>query len=88
MKKLIPITIIIIAIAVCAVIFVPKLFHTCSDCDEFFVGWGYEPNIVADLLSSDEEQVICEDCAKKQHAIAIGLGKDLSDFQKDYFGEE
>ncbi len=83
MKKIISL-VAVVAIVIIGIVFVPKLAHTCDDCDKFFVGAGYEPNVVADLLSSDE-QIICKDCAEKQHAISIGLGKSLDDFKRDLF---
>ena len=78
--------IVVIAVVVAGIIFVPKLVHTCDDCEKTFVGAGYEPNIVSELLSSKEdEQVICKDCAEEQHALSIALGKTLDDFKKDLF---
>lgn len=83
MKKIIPI-ILVVVIIVAGFVLVPKVTHTCSDCEEFFVGAGYEPNVVNDLLS-EETQIICEECAEKQHAIAIAMGKSLEEFKLDIF---
>lgn len=82
-KKIIAIVLIVV-VAAAAVTFVPKLVHTCDDCEGFFIGWGYEPNIISDIFSEDE-QIICKDCAEEQHAIEIALGKDVKEFQKDPF---
>lgn len=83
MKKFISLIIAIVVI-VAGIVFVPKLVHTCDDCEKLFIGAGYEPNIVEDLLSS-KEQIICKKCAKEQHALAIAMGKSLDDFKRDLF---
>ncbi len=83
MKKLIPL-VVVAAIVIAGVIFVPKLAHTCDDCEKFFIGAGYEPNVVSELLSSKEE-IICKDCAETQHALSIALGKTVDDFKRDLF---
>lgn len=83
MKKIISL-VVVVAIIVAGILFVPKIAHTCDDCGKFFLGAGYEPNIVEDLLSS-EEQIICKKCAEKQHAISISMGKSLDDFKRDLF---
>ena len=82
MKKIIAIVIVAVIVAL-GVIFVPKVTQTCSDCGELFVGTGYEPNTIEDLMS-DEELIICEDCAKEQHALAIAMGKSLEEFKRDF----
>lgn len=83
MKKIIAL-VVIVAVVIAGVVFVPRVVHTCDDCGKFFIGTGYEPNVVGDLLSK-EEQIICKDCAEKQHAISIALGKSLDDFKRDLF---
>ena len=83
MKKIIAL-VIVAAVVVAGVIFVPKVAHKCDDCSKFFVGAGYEPNIVEDLLSS-EQQIICKKCAEEQHAVSIALGKSVDDFKRDLF---
>ena len=83
MKKIISL-IIVVAIIVAGIIFVPKLVHTCGDCEELFIGAGYEPNAVESLISS-EKKIICKDCAKEHHAISIALGKSVEDFKLDLF---
>lgn len=83
MKKIIAIVVAAV-IVLAGVIFIPRLAHTCDDCGEFFVGTGYKPNIVSDLLN-DEEQVICKGCAEKQHAISIALGQNLDEYKWDLF---
>ena len=81
MKKIIPL-ILVVVIVVFGVIYGPKLIHKCDDCGETFFGTGYEPNIVSDILS-EEEQIICESCAEEQHAAAIAFGKSLEDFKRE-----
>ncbi len=83
MKKIISLALIAVII-IAGIIFVPKLFHTCDSCDKFFIGAGYEPNIVEDLLSN-EDKTICKDCAEKQHALTIAMGKSVDDYKKDLF---
>ena len=70
---------------ICAVVyFAPKLVHKCDDCEEWFVGTGYEANVIADVIS-DDDQTICKPCAEKQHAIETTLGKSLDDYRKKLF---
>ncbi len=83
MKKIIPLVVVVLVVFV-GIIFAPKVTHTCDSCDEFFVGAGYEPGVLEDLIS-DEDQIICEECAKKQHAVALALGKSLEEFERDIF---
>ncbi len=83
MKKIV--SLVLVAIVVIAGIVIgPKVIHTCDDCEEIFFGAGYEPNIVEDILS-EEEQIICKDCAEEQHAISIAMGKSLEDFEREVF---
>lgn len=83
MKKVISF-LLIAALVVAGVIFVPRLCHTCDDCGEFFVGTGYEPNAAVDLVTEDMD-VICEACAEEQHALAIALGQSLEDYKLPLF---
>ena len=48
------------------------------------MGTGYEANIIADVVS-DDDQTICKDCAEKQHAIETTLGKSLDEYKKKLF---
>ncbi len=63
------------------VTYIPQFAHICTDCETFFIGTGYEPNIIADMISA-EEGILCKECAEKQHAITTGLGKSLDDYRK------
>lgn len=83
MKKIISL-VVVVAIIIAGIVFVPKIAHTCDDCEKFFLGAGYEPNIVEDLLSS-EDQIICKKCAEKQHALSIAMGKSVEEFKRDLF---
>ena len=83
MKKIIAFAVVLVII-VAGVVFVPKLAHKCDDCGKFFVGTGYEPNIVSDLLN-DEEQIICKECAEKQHALTLAVGGDVDKYKRDLF---
>ncbi len=83
MKKLVSL-ILIAAIVVAGVMFIPKIVHKCDDCEKIFVGAGYEPNVVEDLLS-DTEQIICKECAEKQHALSIAVGKSVEEYKRDLF---
>ena len=83
MKKVIPIVIAVVITAL-IIVFVPKLAHTCDDCEKFFVGTGYQPNILADVLTEDQ-QIICKDCAEKQHQFSTAIGKSLDDYKIPLF---
>ena len=76
--------ILIVALICAAVYFAPKLVHKCDGCDEWFFGTGYEANILADVVS-DDDQTICKLCAEKQHAIETTFGKSLDDYKKKLF---
>ena len=81
----------IVAVVVAAVVFVPRLTHTCDNCGEFFVGTGYEANVVSNALTQltgQEDKILCKECAAKEHALAIATGKSLSDFKRPLFAEE
>lgn len=83
MKKIISLFVVLIII-VTGIIFVPKIVHECDDCGKTFFGTGYKPNIVDSLLSS-EDKIICKECAEKQHALSIAMGKTVADFKRDLF---
>lgn len=83
MKKLLSLVVVAI-IVIAGIIFVPKLVHTCDDCGKTFVGAGYEPFALVEMVS-EEEQIICKECAEEQHALEIGLGKSVDDYKKDLF---
>jgi len=83
--------ILIAAIVVAAVIFLPRLTHTCDNCADFFVGTGYSANMVSNALTSlsgQDDKILCKDCAAKEHALAIASGKSLSDFKRPVFEEK
>ncbi len=83
MKKLLKFLLTVVVI--CAIVyFAPKLVHKCDGCEEWFVGVGYEANVIADVIS-DDDQTICKECAETQHAIEITLGKSVSDYRKNIF---
>lgn len=83
MKKIIGVLMVVILLSV-SVYFVPRLIHKCDDCEKVFVGTGYEPNAILELVS-DENETICKSCAEKQHVIEITLGKNLEDYKKSLF---
>ena len=80
--------IILIAVAavvvISGVLFVPRLIHKCDDCGDVFLGTGYTANVVSDLFSKDD-QIICRECAEKQHALSIAFGKSVDDFKRGLF---
>ena len=80
MKKFLRILFIIVVVLV-LVTYIPQFCHMCTDCGKFFIGAGYEPNVIAELFSS-EEGTLCKNCAEKQHMIGVGLGKSLDDYKK------
>ena len=83
MKKIISLIVLAAVAAACGV-FIPRLAHTCDDCGNFFVGTGYRPNVIADILT-DTEQIICKGCAEEQHALSILVGKSLDEFKRGLF---
>lgn len=93
MKKLIRVifTLALIAVVLYAAAYcVPRLAHTCSNCDEFFIGTGYSANLISNAITSisgDADKVLCTDCAAKEHALAIAAGKELKDFRIPLFPE-
>lgn len=84
MKKIIAIAAAIAILLTVGIIFVPRLAHTCDDCGKFFIGTGYNVNILSDLFSS-KDQIICKDCAEKQHIVSITLGKSVEEFKRGLF---
>lgn len=83
MKKILSLLLVAVLVAA-AVIMVPRLAHKCDDCEKFFVGTGYEANIIDDLFSS-EEKILCKECAETHHFASIALGKDVSEFKRPLF---
>ena len=89
-----PIRSIIVALAVvvliaAAVVLVPRLTHACDNCGDFFVGTGYTANAVSNVITSitgQEDKVLCEDCAIKEHALEIATGKSIDEFKRPLFG--
>ena len=87
-KSLISTLLVVAIVIAAAVIFVPRLAHTCDNCDKFFVGTGYSANIVSNAISSisgENEKILCRECAAIEHALAIATGKSLKDFQRPLF---
>lgn len=84
MKKVIAIIAAIAILITAGIVFIPRLAHTCDDCGKFFVGTGYKPNVISDLFS-DKDQIICKECAEKQHAVSIALGKSVDEFKRKLF---
>lgn len=70
-----------LVILVLLITYSPQLLHTCTDCDKVFVGTGYSANVIADFFS-EEDGVLCEECAKKHHALSVGLGKSLDEYKR------
>lgn len=83
MKKIISL-VVVVAIAAVAIFVGSNLIHRCDDCEKIFFGAGYEPNIIEDFVS-EEEQIICKDCAENQHAVSVALGMSLDEFKREAF---
>ena len=83
MRKLIALAVVVVVV-VAAIVFVPKVVHTCDSCDTLIFGAGYEPSLVESLLSS-EDKVVCRDCAEEQHALEIALGASVEDYKRELF---
>ena len=82
---------VLVIVAVLGVVFVPRLVHTCDNCEKTFVGTGYEPSIISNALEfvgAEHEEIICETCAEEEHALALLAGKTLEDFKLPLFGEK
>ena len=60
-----------------------RLVHKCDNCDKLFFGTGYKPNAVVDIAS--DQQIICKECAEKQHAVSGFFGGDLKEYQYGLF---
>lgn len=58
-----------------------RLVNTCSVCDKTFVGLGYEGNAI-DNAVAEEEQILCEDCARLHHALSLIGDKTVDDFKR------
>ena len=83
-KVSVPTVIVIVLIVALAVFFGPKLVHKCDDCGKIFIGTGYTPNAVENIVNSDQE-IICKECAEKQHAVAGFFGGDIEDYRRGLF---
>ncbi len=89
--KIISTVLVLAILAGAGYVFVPRLCHECDNCGEFFVGTGYYPNIISSTITSitgEEEKIICEDCAAKEHALAIAAGQSINDFKRPLFETE
>ncbi len=86
--RIIAVVLVVALLAGIGLLFGPRLLHTCSNCDSFFVGTGYRANIVSNALTSltgNEDKILCRACAEKNHAVAILAGKSLEDFRIPLF---
>ena len=91
LTRLIALIVLVAIVAAAGVVFVPRLTHTCDNCDTFFVGTGYTANILSNAISSisgGEEKILCKDCAAKEHALSIVTGKSLNDFRRPLFDKK
>lgn len=87
MKKIVSL-VVIVAIVVGGIIFVPKLVNTCDHCEKTFFGTGYVAaieNAVSSLINSDSETILCRDCAEEYYALATAFGGDLEDYKRPLF---
>lgn len=80
MKKFLKGLLVVIILAVLVFLGL-RLINTCDSCDKTFVGLGYEGNAI-DHAISEEEQVLCEDCAELHHALSLIGGKTVDDFKR------
>lgn len=81
---------ILVLVIAAGVVFVPRLIHRCDNCGKTFVGTGYYPNVVTSTiagLTQQEEKILCGDCAKDEHALALATGKSIEEFKRPLFGE-
>ena len=61
---------VIVVITALVVFFAPKLIHKCDDCGKIFVG---------------DQEIICKECAEKQHAVAGFFGGDIEEYRRGLF---
>lgn len=75
-------TILVIVVLVAIVAFLAtRLVNSCSDCEKRFFGLGYEGNVV-DQAIDEQEQILCEDCAERHHALSLLTGKELDEYKR------
>ena len=75
-------TILLIVVLLAAAVFLAtRLVNSCSDCEKRFFGLGYEGNLI-DQAVDEEEQILCEDCARKHHALSLLAGKELDEYKR------
>ena len=82
--------VVVIAVAVLLIVFVPRLSHHCDNCDAFFIGTGYYANDVSNVVSSltgQEDKILCEECATQEHALSIAFGKTVDDYKRPLFND-
>lgn len=84
MKKIISLVLVVGMLVLAGLIFIPRLAHNCDECGEFFIGTGYEPNVLTELIV-DDDAIICKECAEKHHAVEISLGKNIDEFKRGLF---
>ena len=58
-----------------------RLVNSCSECEKNFFGLGYAGNLV-DQAIDEEELILCEDCAKRHHALSLLAGKELDAYKR------
>ena len=83
--------VIIAALVIAGIVFIPRLTHNCDNCGNFFVGTGYYANVVSNALTSitgQQDKILCNDCAAKEHALSIAAGKSLDEFKRPLFNED
>jgi len=83
MKKLLKFLVTAVVVLV-LLLYIPYYVNRCYDCEKVFVGVGYEPNILSEIIY-EHEPVICKECAENQHVLSIALGKSVEEFRKPLF---
>ena len=83
MKKLLKFLVTAVVVLV-LLLYIPYYVNRCYDCEKVFVGVGYEPNIISEIIN-EHEPVICKECAEKHHVLSIALGKSVEEFRKPLF---
>lgn len=71
-------TVVILAIVIFLAL---RLVNSCSDCEKTFFGLGYEGNAI-DNAVDEEEQILCERCAERHHALSLFAGKELDEYKR------
>lgn len=84
-KSIVPAIVAVVLVIAVLVVFVPRLVHKCDSCGKTFVGTGFRGNVISEALS-DNERILCRECAEKEHLLSGIVGKSVDDYKRPLFG--